>query len=73
MLASAIITSHGQLLNVERRLFDGLYSQHLATPVESGKVVLENSEAALLQPLLAEFQDEKLSLLTLPSVALKIS
>ena len=28
---SGVITSHGAVLNIDRRLFDGLYSQHLAS------------------------------------------
>jgi HD-like signal output (HDOD) protein len=69
---SAIITSHGVILNVERRLFDGLYSQHLAASVEPGEVLLEIREAALYQHLQVAFQDGKLPLLTLPSAVLKI-
>lgn len=66
---SGITTSHGALLNVDRRLFDGLYSQHLAA---SGEVLLENSEAELFQHLLIAFQKGKLPLPTLPDAALKI-
>jgi HD-like signal output (HDOD) protein len=69
---SAIITSHGAILNVERRLFDGLYSQQFSASVESSEVLLENSEAALYQHLLDAFEEGKLPLLTLPSAALKI-
>lgn len=69
---SAIITSHGALLNVDRRLFDGLYSQHLASSSETGEVLLENSEAELFQHLLVAFQKGKLPLPTLPDAALKI-
>lgn len=69
---SAIITSHGAILNVGRKLFDGLYSQHLAASFESGEVLLENSEAELFQHLLVAFQNGKLPLPTLPDAALKI-
>ncbi len=69
---SGITTSHGALLNVDRRLFDGLYSQHLAASAESGEVLLENSEAELFQHLLVAFQNGKLPLPTLPDAALKI-
>jgi HD-like signal output (HDOD) protein len=69
---SAIITSHGALLNIDRRLFDGLYSQHLAASVESGDALLESTEATLFKHLLVAFQNGKLLLPTLPDAALKI-
>ena len=69
---SAIITSHGAILKVDRRLFDGLYSQHQASSVEYGEVLLENNEAELFQHLLVAFQKGNLPLPTLPDAALKI-
>lgn len=69
---SAIITSHGAILKVDRRLFDGLYSQHQASSIEAGEVLLENNEAELFQHLLLAFQKGKLPLPTLPDAALKI-
>lgn len=69
---SAVITSHGAILKVDRQLFDGLYSQHKASSVEAGEVLLEDNEAELFQHLLLAFQKGKLPLPTLPDAALKI-
>ncbi|MFT5657713.1 MAG: HD-like signal output (HDOD) protein, partial [Gammaproteobacteria bacterium] len=69
---SALTTSHGALLRIDRELFDGLFSQHLASKVKPGEVLLASNETELFQHLLKAFQQGKLPLPTLPDAALKI-
>ncbi len=69
---SAILTSHGVILQVDQSLFEGLYSQAQAASVEMEEVSLNESENDLFQSLLNAFMQKKLDLPALPEAALKV-
>lgn len=69
---SAVMTSHGAILLVDRKLFEGLYSQAQAASIDITEVGLNQSENDLLQNLLQAFRHKKLALPALPEAALKI-
>ena len=69
---SAILTSHGIILQVDQSLFEGLYSQAQASSVEMEEVSLSESENDLFQSLLNAFMQKKLDLPSLPEAALKV-
>ncbi|MCP4078312.1 MAG: HDOD domain-containing protein [Gammaproteobacteria bacterium] len=69
---SAVLTSHGIILQVDRALFEGLYSQAQAATVEIEVVNLNQSENDLFQDLLKAFMQKKLDLPALPEAALKV-
>jgi len=69
---SALLTSHGTIIQVDRILFEGLYSQAQAASVETIEVGLTQSENELFQSLLKAFMQKKLNLPALPEAALKI-
>jgi len=69
---SAILTSHGSVLLVDRALFDGLYFQAQAAMVETSELDLSQAENELFQHLLKAFKNNKLDLPALPEAALKI-
>ncbi len=69
---SAVLTSHGSLLLVEKNLFEGLYSQAQAALMESTELDLNESESNLFNSLLKAFMHKKLALPALPEAALKI-
>ncbi len=69
---SAVLTSHGVILQVDRALFEALYSQQQAATVEIEVVNLNESENDLFQDLLKAFMQKKLDLPGLPEAALKV-
>jgi HD-like signal output (HDOD) protein len=69
---SAILTSYGVILQVDRELFNGLYSQTQAASVQTSEIDLTQSENELFQSLLQAFMHKKLDLPALPEAALKI-
>ncbi len=69
---SAVLTSHGSILQVDRQLFEGLYNQVRATTIELSEINLNQSEHELLQNLMRAFAHKKLDLPALPEAALKI-
>ena len=69
---SAVLTSHGRVLQVSKSLFEGLYHQSQAASIETSEVSLSESENELFQSLLQAFMQKKLSLPALPEAALKI-
>lgn len=69
---SALTTSHGAVLDIDRELFDGLYSQQQAASVETSEMTLEEEESTLFEHLLKAFQQNRLQLPALPEAALKI-
>ncbi len=69
---SAILTSHGRVLQVDKALFESLYNQARAHSIESSEVDLTASENELFQSLLGAFAQKKLNLPGLPEAALKI-
>ena len=69
---SAVLTSHGSILQVDRNLFEGLYNQARAAKIEASEIDLNKSEHDLLQNLLRAFANKKLDLPALPEAALKI-
>lgn len=69
---SALLTSHGAILEIDRRLFEGLHAQRNA---EAGKVdvdQLQHEEQQLFQRLRLALKSDNLRLPTLPEAALKI-
>lgn len=69
---SAILTSHGSVLEVDRELLEALYSQTQAASMQTTEVGLSQSENELFQSLLQAFMHKKLALPGLPEAALKI-
>jgi HD-like signal output (HDOD) protein len=69
---SAVLTSHGIILQVDRELFEGLYSQAQAASVQTSEIDLTQAENELFQSLLQAFMQKKLDLPALPEAALKI-
>ncbi|MDJ0880394.1 MAG: HDOD domain-containing protein [Gammaproteobacteria bacterium] len=69
---SAVLTSHGWILLVDRGLFDGLYFQAQAARVETSELDLSKAENELFQHLLRAFNNNKLDLPALPEAAFKI-
>ena len=69
---SAILTSHGRILQVSKSLFESLYHQARAQSIEAAEVDLSAAENELFQSLLRAFAQKKLSLPGLPEAALKI-
>lgn len=69
---SAVLTSHGVILQVNRELFNGLYSQAQAASVQTSEIDLTQAENELFQSLLQAFMHKKLDLPALPEAALKI-
>lgn len=69
---SAILTSHGTILVVDKILFEGLHSQSQAAFIETTEIGLSKSENELFQSLLQAFMNKKLALPALPEAALKI-
>ncbi len=69
---SAVLTSHGCVLQVEKSLFEGLYSQAQAAMMETSQLDLTQSENELFNSLLQVFMHKKLALPALPEAALKI-
>jgi HD-like signal output (HDOD) protein len=69
---AALMTSHGIILEVNRELFDGLYSQAQAATMETTETDLSRAEHDLLQSLLQAFMHKKLDLPALPEAAFRI-
>ncbi len=69
---AAVLTSYGELLEVDRALFDALYSQAQAATMETSQLDLSEAEQELFQHLLRAFKNNKLDLPSLPEAALKI-
>lgn len=69
---SAVLTSHGIILQVDRELFNGLYSQAKAASIDTSEINLSELENELFQSLLQAFMQKKLDLPSLPEAALKI-
>ena len=69
---AAVLTSYGEILEVDRALFDALWSQARAQTVETSQLDLSEAENALFQHLLRAFMNKKLDLPALPEAALKI-
>ncbi len=69
---SAVLTSHGVILQVDRELFNGLYSQERAASIQTAETDLTQAENDLFQSLLQAFMQKKLDLPALPEAALKI-
>jgi len=69
---AAVLTSYGELLEVDRGLFDALYSQAQAATTEYSQLDLSEAEQELFQHLLRAFMNKKLDLPALPEAALKI-
>ncbi len=69
---SAVLTSHGHILEVDRVLFEGLYSQQQAAAMQAQETDLSQAETELFQQLLNAFSQKKLDLPALPEAAFKI-
>ena len=69
---SAVLTSHGCILTVDRELFDGLYFQARAAMIETSELDFSKAENELFQHLLKAFKNNKLELPALPEAAFKI-
>ncbi len=69
---SAVLTSYGVIIQVDRALFDGLYSQAKPASVQTSEIDLTESENELFQTLLQAFMHKKLELPAIPEAALKI-
>ena len=69
---SAVLTSHGTVLYVERELFEGLYVQSQAKSVESSEIDLSEAENELFLSLLKAFELKKLDMPSLPEAAMRI-
>lgn len=69
---SALLTSHGAILEIDRGLFEGLYSQRQTTDRELDEDRLIREEQQLYEQLLQAFKDDQLQLPVLPEAALKI-
>jgi len=69
---SAVMTSHGCILQVDKKLFEGLYSQPQAAMMETSQLDLTQAENQLFNSLLKAFMHKKLALPALPEAALKI-
>lgn len=69
---SALLTSHGAILEIERALFEGLYSQRQTRARELNEELLIQEEQELYQKLRQAYKDDQLQLPVLPEAALKI-
>lgn len=69
---SAILMSHGAILEIDRDLYEGLYSQQQFDSYEQSEVMLEGDENSVFQHLLKAFNDKSMELPALPEVAFKI-
>jgi len=69
---SAVLTSHGTILQVDRDLFEGLYSQAQAASIEIKEISLSENEDDLFKCLLRAFTQKKLDLPSLPEAALRV-
>jgi len=69
---SAVFTSHGTIVLVDKNLFEGLYSQAQAASLKHVEAGLTRSENELFDSLLNAFMQKKLDLPVLPEAALKV-
>lgn len=69
---SAVFTSHGVVLQIDRKLFDGLYAQTSSATDKSSLSDLTESSEALFQNLLQVFMRKQLELPTRPEAAISI-
>lgn len=69
---SAILTSHGSVLEVDRELLEAFHGQIQAASMQTTEFVLSKSENELFQNLQQAFLQKKLTLPGLPESALKI-
>ena len=69
---AALLTSHGAILEIDRKLFQGLYSQHQRNKNETVANSIEDEEQYLFDELRRAFTANRLELPALPEAALKI-
>lgn len=69
---AALLISHGTILEIERALFDGLYSQRSASNNSFDKDQLNREEQQLFEQLMEACDKDQLQLPVLPEAALKI-
>ncbi|MFT5503899.1 MAG: HD-like signal output (HDOD) protein [Gammaproteobacteria bacterium] len=69
---SAKLNSHGAILSIERRLFEGLYSQHQASSTRASEISLQEEESRLFDSLFLAYREKRLQLPALPEAAIKI-
>jgi len=69
---SAVLTSAGRILEVDRSKFEGLRSQHKAATLELRPVDLNRSENQLFQALTDAYMQNRLDLPVLPEAAFRI-
>jgi len=69
---SAVLVSHGTILEIDRSLFEGLYTQRRAANGLIDGDYLKKEEQQLFDQLLQAFKNDQLQLPALPEAALKI-
>ena len=69
---AALLTSHGAILEVDRKLFEGLHSQHQHNNPAAKANSIEDEEQFLFDELRRAFKADRLQLPALPEAALKI-
>ena len=69
---AALLTSHGAILEINRKLFEGLYSQKFGRDSDAGPRSVEEEEQHLFEELRKAFKADRLQLPALPEAALKI-
>ncbi len=69
---SAVLVSHGTILEIDRTLFEGLHSQRRAVSETIDVDSLKKEEQQLFDQLLQAFKNDQLQLPALPEAALKI-
>lgn len=69
---AALLTSHGVILEIDRKLLEGLHSQHRRNNPETKAKSIEDEEQHLFDELRRAFKADRLQLPALPEAALKI-
>ncbi len=69
---SALILSHGAVVEIDEKLLDALISQQQADSVTSNEIELERAESDLFDSLMRAYNEDRLQLPALPEAAMKI-
>ncbi len=69
---SALLLSHGAVIEIDQNLLDALISQQQAGSVTSSEIALEQAESDLFESLMQAYNNNRLQLPALPEAAMKI-
>lgn len=70
--ASALLLSHGTIVEVNKKLLSALLSQTEQGAITSREIILEQAESELFENLMRAYDEDRLQLPALPEAALRI-